>query len=134
MTQFPCETLIECDGIKDDCPGNTDEKDCPSCAGVCNFWPDCKDASDEDASKYGCDCRRFKCSTGNCIPKQYRCDHFLDCWPTGEDEIGCPCDGPDVILVLAFTTITNVMDSNIVQMVRMNKTALALFYVRTGPA
>ncbi|CAG7729864.1 unnamed protein product, partial [Allacma fusca] len=61
----------ECDGIKDDCPDNFDEQDCPACAGiycdcndtfvpwarVCDFWPDCKDASDEDASKYGCECR-----------------------------------------------------------------------------
>ncbi|CAG7728439.1 unnamed protein product, partial [Allacma fusca] len=59
--------------------------------------PHCKDASDEDDSKYGCACgANFKCPAGPCIYGSMQCDHILDCWPTGADEIGCPCDEPDL--------------------------------------
>ncbi|CAG7706784.1 unnamed protein product, partial [Allacma fusca] len=100
----------ECDGIKDDCPGNTDEQDCPDCSGiycdynetfvpwarVCDSYRDCDDGADENRKIYGCDCRGFKCPSEYCIPKNWRCDYILDCWPTGEDEFDCPCEGPDV--------------------------------------
>ncbi|CAG7830453.1 unnamed protein product, partial [Allacma fusca] len=99
----------ECDGINH-CPDNTDEKGCPDCLGIycdsnqtfvprtriCNFFLDCNDGSDEDASRFGCECPGFKCSNGRCIRNDSHCDSFIDCWPTAEDELGCPCDGPSL--------------------------------------
>ena len=57
---------------------------------VCDGEPDCIDGEDElDCKPKSCDSGQFRCSNGNCVPRDFRCDRVDDCGDGSDEPSDC---------------------------------------------
>ncbi|XP_072042533.1 uncharacterized protein [Amphiura filiformis] len=93
-----------CNG-RDDCGDNSDEANCPTTTQMADtskelgttessIATDLSMITEPDIDSVLLDCQPgyFACSVeGPCIPDQFICDEFIDCYVTHMDELHCPC-------------------------------------------
>ena len=53
--------------------------------------PDCPNGTDEleESCNQKCFDTEFKCSSGQCVPKEFLCDHKYDCYDGSDEDEQC---------------------------------------------